>query len=167
MTLIAAPSDAEPRTAPGDAAVPDPDLSRFAKAQDAVYPQVLAELRACRKATHWMWFVFPQIAGLGHSDMARRYALQDAAEARAYLADPVLGARLREAVGLLLNCSSNSATQVLGSPDDLKLRSCLTLFQAAATSDEDSALFAAALAKFFQGKPDAATLDILEPRRRP
>jgi len=141
--------------------VRDPDLSRFTDAQQGVYPQVLRELRACRKASHWMWFVFPQIAGLGHSPTARRYAITDAAEASAYLADPVLGARLRDVTRLVLNCAAGSPAAIFGAPDDLKFRSCLTLFHAVATAPADQGLFAAALARFFAGQPDAATLQIL------
>ena len=125
-----------------------PDLSRFRAAQDAVWPAVAGELRDGRKQTHWMWFVFPQVAGLGHSAMARRYAIQDAAEARAYLADPVLGQRLRDGVTLLLAHAGRDIRMILGTPDDLKLRSCLTLFEAVAANEADRALFASALATF-------------------
>jgi uncharacterized protein (DUF1810 family) len=146
--------------------VQDQDLSRFTAAQRDVYPRVLVELRACRKASHWMWFVFPQIAGLGRSEMAMRFAIADAAEAAAYLDDPLLGARLREVTALMLACDGVSATGVLGSPDDLKFRSSLTLFGAVATSPADRELFKAALARFFGGAPDSATLTILEAQGR-
>jgi uncharacterized protein (DUF1810 family) len=142
--------------------LPDPDLSRFTTAQRAVYPRVLAELRGGRKASHWMWFIFPQIAGLGHSEMARRFAIADAAEAVAYLDHPVLGARLREATALMLARDGVSATEVLGSPDDLKFRSSLTLFKAVATSPADRDLFTQGLARFFGAAPDPATLAILD-----
>jgi uncharacterized protein (DUF1810 family) len=145
----------------GDVDVPEPDLSRFLAAQDDVYPQVLGELQACRKTSHWIWFIFPQIAGLGQSDMARRYAIADLAEASAYLTHPVLGPRLRAVTSLMLACGGASARAVLGAPDDVKFRSCLTLFQAVAASAEDKALFAAGLDQFFDGLPDPATLSIL------
>jgi uncharacterized protein (DUF1810 family) len=137
------------------------DLSRFVDAQRDVYPRVLAELRACRKTSHWMWFIFPQIAGLGYSEIAQRFAIADADEAAAYLEDPLLGPRLREVTALMLACPAASATEVLGSPDDLKFRSCLTLFSAVATSPAARELFMTALARFFGGTPDAATLTIL------
>jgi uncharacterized protein (DUF1810 family) len=146
--------------------VPEPDLGRFLAAQDAVYPQVLGELQACRKTSHWMWFIFPQIAGLGQSDMARRYAIADLAEAAAYLNHPVLGPRLRTVTSLMLACGSPSARQVLGSPDDTKFRSSLTLFQAVAASPEDEALFTAGLERFFDGAADQATLSILAAQDR-
>ncbi len=131
------------------------NLDRFVAAQEPIYPDVLAELRAGRKASHWMWFVFPQIAGLGSSPTARHFALRSVDEARAYLDHPVLGTRLRECVGILLGMEENSAFAIFGSPDDLKLRSSLTLFAAAAP---DEMMFAEALKKFFGGIPDDATL---------
>jgi uncharacterized protein (DUF1810 family) len=139
----------------------EPDLSRFVAAQHDIYPQVLRELQACRKTTHWMWFIFPQIAGLGQSEMARRYAIVDAAEASAFLKHPVLGARLRAVTALMLVCDAASAQQVLGAPDDMKFRSSLTLFKTVAETFEDKALFAYGLERFFDGKPDPATLAIL------
>jgi uncharacterized protein (DUF1810 family) len=144
--------------------VPDLELTRFLAAQDAVYPQVLGELQACRKASHWMWFIFPQIAGLGQSDMARRYAIVDLAEASAYLKHPILGPRLRAVTCLMLACGEVSATQVFGAPDDMKFRSSLTLFQAAAASAEDEALFATGLKRFFSAAADPATTSILHGR---
>lgn len=134
------------------------DLERFVTAQDAVWPDVQAELAAGEKRSHWMWFVFPQLAGLGSSAMARQYALHSLDEARAWLAHPLLGARLREALGLLLAVPERSALQILGSPDDLKLCSCLTLFNAAAPGED---LFARALQRFYGGRPDARTLALL------
>lgn len=133
------------------------DLQRFVTAQDAVLDDVLAELRAGRKRSHWMWFVFPQLATLGFSPMAKRYGLSSLAEARAYLAHPVLGERLRRCCGLLLQLEGVSASQVLGQPDDLKLRSCLTLFQLAAP-DED--LFRQCLERFYDGQPDGSTVEL-------
>jgi uncharacterized protein (DUF1810 family) len=127
------------------------DLDRFVEAQEPVIAAALAELRRGRKESHWMWFVFPQIAGLGRSPTAKLYAIRSLAEARAYLAHPVLGARLREGVALLLGIEGRGATAILGPVDAAKLRSCLTLFAAA---DPDEALFPAALAKYFGGQPD-------------
>jgi uncharacterized protein (DUF1810 family) len=133
----------------------DPD--RFVSAQRAVWAQVKSELAAGRKASHWMWFVFPQLAGLGRSEMARRYGLGSVAEARAYLAHPVLGPRLREAVELLMRHADRPAEAILGATDAMKLRSCLTLFMLAAPDDP---LFAAALRAFHAGAPDPATLGL-------
>ena len=133
------------------------DLQRFVDAQSAVYRQVCAELVVGRKMSHWMWFVFPQFTGLGHSAMAQRYAIGSKAQAQAYWAHPVLGPRLKQCTGLVLAVDGRSAHEIFGSPDDLKFRSCMTLF-AHATSE---ALFTRALEKFFEGRPDAATLDLL------
>jgi uncharacterized protein (DUF1810 family) len=113
--------------------VDDPyDLQRFVAAQAAVYPEVLAELGAGEKRSHWMWFIFPQLAGLGRSATARRYALSSLAEARAYLAHPLLGARLRECTQLVNEVTGRSAAQIFGFPDELKFHSCMTLFAHAA-----------------------------------
>ena len=133
-------------------------LDRFVAAQDRVYAQVLAELRAGEKRSHWMWFVFPQLAGLGSSPMARRYALSGAVEARAYLAHPVLGARLKECTRLVLEAPARSVGEFFGHPDDFKLRSCLTLFAALAP---DEPVFAAALRRWFDGRGDPRTLELL------
>ncbi|SDN91247.1 Uncharacterized protein, DUF1810 family [Methylobacterium phyllostachyos] len=131
------------------------DLGRFVEAQDGVYEHALAELQAGAKRSHWMWFVFPQIAGLGSSPMAQRYAIGSLNEARAYLAHPVLGERLRACTTAVNRVSGRSAHAIFGSPDDMKFRSSLTLFSAAAP---DEPLFAEALAKYFNGEPDAKTL---------
>ncbi|NVE01668.1 DUF1810 domain-containing protein [Massilia sp. BJB1822] len=133
------------------------DLQRFISAQRDVYPSVLDELRAGCKRSHWMWFIFPQIAGLGHSAMAQRYALSGLDEARAYLDHALLGARLRECCALLLQ-AEHSAHAIFGATDEMKLRSSLTLFAAAAPAET---LFAACLRQFFDGRPDAATLQRL------
>lgn len=130
-------------------------LWRFVAAQDPVYPNVVAELRAGQKRSHWMWFVFPQIAGLGFSAMAQRYAIGSLAEAVAYLAHPVLGRRLRECTALVLAVPDRSAHAIFGSPDDVKFHSSMTLFAQAAP---DEALFHEALQKYFGGAPDGATL---------
>jgi uncharacterized protein (DUF1810 family) len=136
--------------------MPDPHhLDRFVAAQAPVIGQVLDELRDGHKRTHWMWFVFPQLRGLGTSSMAGRFGIASPDEARAYLAHPVLGPRLRECCALLLNVPDRSAHDILGSPDDLKLRSCLTLFSLAAPQEP---LFRACLDRFYGGEPDSRTL---------
>lgn len=136
----------------------DEGLERFVTAQARAWPVAEAELAAGAKAGHWMWFVFPQVAGLGASDMARRYAIADLAEARAYLAHPLLGGRLRRGVALMLGHPGRSARAILGRPDDLKFRSCLTLFRAAAAGTADRALFQQGLDVFYGGAPDPLTL---------
>jgi uncharacterized protein (DUF1810 family) len=135
----------------------DIDLQRFVEAQVGNYPAALSELRAGRKRTHWMWYVFPQIAGLGHSAMAQRYAIASRAEADAYLAHDVLGPRLRDCTQAVLAVPDKTANAILGSPDDIKFRSSMTLFDAVAPLD----IFGAALARFFRGQRDPATLDRL------
>ena len=134
------------------------NLSRFVQAQARNYGDAIAELRAGRKTSHWMGYVCPQIAGLGSSPMAQTYAIGSLAEARAYLAHPVLGARLRECVAAVLAVQGRSAHEIFGAPDDLKLRSSLTLFAAA---DPDEPLFRRALEAFFGGAPDPRTLELL------
>ncbi len=138
------------------------DLERFVVAQAPVIERVRIELQRGRKQSHWMWFVFPQIAGLGHSLMAQRYAIASLAEARAYLAHPLLGARLRECTGFVLATHGKTVHDIFGSPDDLKFRSCMTLFADAAPDEE---LFAAALAKYFSGVADAATVSLIRDAR--
>jgi uncharacterized protein (DUF1810 family) len=135
----------------------DTDLARFVEAQDGLYPRALAELRAGAKRSHWMWFVFPQIAGLGRSETARFYAIRSAAEARAYLAHPLLGPRLVEATAAVV-AAAGSAVAILGAIDAIKLRSSMTLFAAVA---DDPAPFRRALDRFFDGEPDPATLALL------
>ena len=139
------------------------NLQRFVDAQEPVFAEVRAELRAGCKRGHWMWFVFPQIAGLGHSATARFYAISSRAEAAAYLAHPILGPRLRECCRLVTLVEGRSARQIFGSPDDMKFRSSLTLFAAVASSDaagaaSDNAIFTSALEKYFGGAPDELTL---------
>jgi len=131
------------------------DLQRFVDAQNRVYETVAAELRSGRKRTHWMWFIFPQIAGLGHSAMAQRYAISSLSEAAAYLEHGILGPRLRECTRLITLVEGRSAHDILGSPDDMKLHSCLTLFSNAAPEDQ---VFRHALEKYFGGKQDPATI---------
>lgn len=135
------------------------ELQRFVDAQSPVYAQALAELRAGAKASHWMWFVFPQLRGLGHSSMAQHYGLADAAEARAYWRHPLLGVRLAECTAAMLALEGRSARQVLGTPDDLKFRSCMTLFAQVAP---DEPAFARALDRYFDGVPDPRTLALLQ-----
>lgn len=131
------------------------DLDRFVRAQDPVYSDVLAELRTGKKRTHWMWFVFPQIAGLGQSEMARTYAIASSDEAAAYLAHPVLGPRLRECARLVATHSDMDVADIFGGPDDRKFHSSMTLFNDIAP---DEAVFQTCLDQFFDGRPDAATL---------
>jgi len=138
-----------------------PDLIRFLDAQDQIYAQVVEELTNGRKQTHWMWFIFPQIAGLGRSTMTQHYAIRDLDQARRYLADSILGHRLREVVRLMINHNGKSALEILGSPDDMKLRSSLTLFREAASNESDRALFTEALDQFYGGEADARTLELL------
>jgi uncharacterized protein (DUF1810 family) len=134
------------------------DLSRFVEAQDPVYDQVVEELRAGRKRSHWMWFVFPQIDGLAHSATAKRYAISGLDEARAYLAHDVLGPRLFECSQLIADIDGRSIEDILGYPDNLKLRSSMTLFaQASGVND----VFTAVLHKYFDGEPDSRTLELL------
>jgi uncharacterized protein (DUF1810 family) len=142
----------------------DADLIRFLEAQDQIYQQVVAELTNGRKETHGMWFIFPQLTGLGRSGMAQHYAIHDVDQAKRYLADPILGARLRQAVRLLMDQKGKSAFEILGSPDDLKLRSCLTLFREAASQDTDRTLFTKALDQLYRGEADRRTLELLGPR---
>ncbi len=136
-------------------------LARFVEAQQPVYEEVLAELEAGRKETHWIWFVFPQLRGLGASATARYYGIADLEEARAYLAHPVLGPRLREATLRLLAHEGSDLRAMLGSPDDLKFRSCMTLFREASTRAEDRRLFQRALDVFCEGRDDGRTLALL------
>jgi putative acetyltransferase len=134
------------------------DLERFVRAQEGVYADALSELRDGRKRSHWMWFVFPQLEGLGTSAMARAYAIRSADEAKAYLSDPVLGPRLTECCEAALAIEGRSARDIFGTPDDLKLRSCATLFAAVSTDDS---VFHRILETFFDGEPDARTLALM------
>ena len=130
------------------------DLDRFAEEQTHAYDGALEELRRGRKTGHWIWFIFPQIAGLGHSAMSQRFAIRSLDEARAYLAHPVLGARLRECAEILLELEGRTAEAVLGSTDAMKLRSSMTLFHRAAPDDP---LFSQVLDRYFDGAPDGLT----------
>ncbi|HYE18934.1 MAG TPA: DUF1810 domain-containing protein [Tepidisphaeraceae bacterium] len=142
---------------------PDPfDLARFVDAQsDGVYETALAELRAGQKRSHWMWFIFPQLRGLGSSSMAQHYAIQSRDEAAAYLAHPLLGHRLTECAEALLAVEGRTALQILGSPDDLKLKSCATLFAAVAPA---GSVFDQLLDKYYARERDRRTLDLLPAR---
>ena len=140
----------------------DNDLDHFIPAQQSVLAQVVAELNAGRKETHWMWFIFPQLAGLGHSPTAKFYAIKDLRHAQRYLADPVLGSRLRQHVGLLLQHTDKTAHDILGAPDDRKLQSCLTLFKAASSTQDDRDLFEKGLRRFYSGEPDRHTLELIQ-----
>jgi uncharacterized protein (DUF1810 family) len=133
-------------------------LERFVEAQEGIYARALAELRAGKKRSHWMWFIFPQIAGLGHSAMAQMYALASLDEAKAYLAHPLLGPRLRECCEAVLAVDGKSAHAIFGSPDDLKFRSSLTLFAEAAPS---ATVFSDLLRKYYSGEADLLTLQKL------
>ena len=133
-------------------------LQRFVDAQARVFDDVLAELRNGRKRSHWMWFIFPQIAGLGSSPMAERYAISGRKEAEAYLQHPLLGPRLKQCTDLVNQVSGRTLDEIFGYPDDLKFRSSVTLFAGVAPGEE---VFQAALKKYFGGEPDTATLALL------
>lgn len=134
------------------------DLERFVTAQESVFDRVHAELRDGRKRSHWMWFIFPQIAGLGQSSMSRRYAIADLDEAAAYLAHPVLGTRLRQCCYLVLEIERRSLAEIFGEIDAVKFRSCMTLFSRVPDSDP---VFTLALQQYCDGKPDPKTLELL------
>jgi len=138
-----------------------PDLEHFVAAQEPVWEQVLQELKAGRKVSHWMWFIFPQHVELGRSQMARRFGLASLGEAQAYLAHPVLGPRLREAAELVQAVKGKTAFEIFSSPDDMKLRSSMTLFHAV---DAATPVFGQVLTKYFGGRPDERTLELLKGR---
>lgn len=140
------------------------DLQRFVDAQEDDYAQALAEIRAGRKMSHWIWYVFPQLKGLGRSYLADYYGISGMQEAQAYLAHPVLGARLREIARATLALDASDPVSVMGDIDALKLRSCLTLFREAAVDAADRALFQALLDKWHHGESDRVTLRMLEQR---
>jgi uncharacterized protein (DUF1810 family) len=132
------------------------DLQRFVRAQEVNFDSARDELRRGRKVSHWMWYVFPQIEGLGHSPTSQKFAIKSKAEALAYLAHPVLGARLKECTEIVNALQGRSAHQIFGSPDDMKLRSSMTLFHEASPETD---IFGEALAKYFDGEPDRRTLE--------
>ena len=137
------------------------DLDRFVQAQNRDYDTALVEIRNGRKHSHWMWYIFPQFEGLGSSAMSLRYAIRSVAEARAYLGHPVLGQRLRECAEAVLSISGGSAREIFGSPDDLKLRSSATLF---AVVSPDGSVFHRILDRYFEGKQDPRTLELVGSR---
>ena len=134
------------------------ELNRFVRAQEDSYPAALSELKAGQKRSHWMWYVFPQIDGLGQTSMSKRYSIKSLDEAKEYLQHPVLGARLKECVDAILGINNRSASEIFGFPDDLKLKSSMTLFEQAA---EDDSVFSSVLDKYYQGERDRRTLDLL------
>jgi uncharacterized protein (DUF1810 family) len=134
------------------------ELNRFVQAQEKVYPRALTEIKRGRKRSHWMWFIFPQIDGLGHSSTARFYAIKSEDEAKAYLDHPLLGTRLIECGEALLKIQGASAAEIFGYPDDLKLRSSMTLFASVA---EPNSVFSRVLERYYQGQPDPQTLELL------
>jgi len=143
--------------------VSDPyDLNRFVRAQEQSYEQALSELERGRKQSHWMWYVFPQFDGLGSSPTSKLYSIKSMAEARAYLEHPVLGPRLAECAEAMLAVDGKSARAILGSPDDMKLKSCATLF---AHVSPPGSVFERLLDKFYDGERDAATLRLLSTAR--
>jgi uncharacterized protein (DUF1810 family) len=149
-----------------DAVVARYNLERFVEAQAGVYEQVCAELRAGQKRSHWMWFVFPQIRGLGSSEMAMRYAISGREEARAYLDHPVLGPRLQECAGIVVELEGRTVEEIFGYPDDLKFHSSMTLFSEAAAlfaevEGSSKSVFHKALKKYFGGKTDRRTLELI------
>ncbi|QLH83781.1 DUF1810 domain-containing protein [Halosimplex pelagicum] len=136
------------------------ELQRFVEAQDPVIDTVKKELRSGRKRTHWMWFIFPQMEGLGSSQKAQQYAISSRGEAQAYLSHPILGPRLRECTELVNEVEGRSANEIFGSPDDLKFRSSMTLFDAVANNPTP---FRTALKQYYDNEPDSKTLQLLEP----
>ena len=142
---------------PGGAGDPH-NLSRFVQAQEDDYEQALAEIRSGRKRSHWMWYIFPQIDGLGFSSTSRRYSIKSVAEAEAYLSHPVLGPRLVECAEATLRVEGRSAFEIFGSPDEMKLRSCATLFACVAPA---GSVFDRLIDKYFQGQRDGKTLHLL------
>ena len=135
------------------------DLSRFLKAQEKDYDTALSEIRSGQKRSHWMWYIFPQIHGLGHSGISQYYSIQSLKEAMDYIHDPVLGRRLIEISNALLELKTSDPHLVFGSPDDMKLRSCMTLFE---TADPNEPVFGQILEKYYGGNCDKRTLEILK-----
>lgn len=135
------------------------ERNRFHRMHEMYFDAALSEIRLGRKTSHWMWYIFPQLRGLGHSDMADYYGIADLAEAKAYAADPVLGARLREISQAILEQPNNDAREVLGGTDAMKLRSCMTLFELA---DPEHDVYGKVLDRFYGGKRDRRTLEMLK-----
>ena len=134
------------------------DLDRFLEAQESDYARALAEIKSGRKRSHWMWYIFPQIAGLGYSSTSKFYAIRNRTEAESYLAHPILGARIVEISNALLEIEEKTANQIFGSPDDMKLKSSMTLFGAL---DETNPVFRKVLEKYFDGEEDRRTLELI------
>ena len=134
-------------------------LNRFVKAQENTYQYAFSEIERGKKETHWMWFIFPHISGLGHSETARYYAIKDIKEAELYLRHPVLGKRLTDISKLLLKIQGKSAREIFGKPDDLKLRSCMTLFGALENTDP---VFQEVIDRYFDGQKDEKTLELVQ-----
>lgn len=135
------------------------DLGRFIKAQDFVYQQVIKELKNGKKTSHWMWYIFPQVAGLASSSIAQLYSIKSLKEAEEYLADPVLNSRLNECCNIILNLAGRTVNQIFGSPDNMKLLSSMTLFEHASTSKKP---FSLVIEKYFNNERDAKTVDIIK-----
>lgn len=135
------------------------NLERFVRAQSPVFEEACSELRTGRKTGHWMWFIFPQVSGLGHSDMSRAFAIHSREEAVAFLNHPVLGPRLYECTGIVNNLDNLDVREIFGDVDAMKFRSCMTLFSSVATGEQP---FIIALQKYFGGKPDQRTIDLLK-----
>lgn len=136
------------------------DLNRFIKAQETSFEEALSEIKSGRKRSHWMWYIFPQYKGLGFSEKSTYYSINHLDEAKAYLNHPILGERLKFITNELLALNENNANKVFGRPDDLKLKSCMTLFATIDTSEEN--IFNAVLDKFFNGQPDLKTLTLIK-----
>ncbi len=148
----------------GNVMMTDPyHLQRFVDAQASCFAQVRTELVAGQKRSHWMWFIFPQMRGLGSSPMAQRFAISGLEEAKAYLVHPILASRLRDCTSLVNAVAGRSIGDIFGYPDDLKFHSSVTLFARAASPGPEDQVFAEALAKYFDGVPDQATMDLLHP----
>ena len=142
----------------------DDDLDRFVRAQDGIYEVALAEIASGRKRSHWMWFIFPQFAGLGSSPASAHFAIRSEDEARAYLSHPILGPRLRQCAEALLSLTGRTASEIFGFPDDVKLRSSMTLFASVAGR---GSVFHQVLGRYFEGEPDDRTLNLLAHHRSP
>lgn len=140
----------------------DLDLIRYVDAQAPIFESVVKELRAGRKTSHWMWFIFPQLTDLGRSSKAQYFGIQNLEQARRYLLDPLLGDRLMECVRIMLSHEHKSAHEILGSPDDYKFRSCITLFREVVEESQETTLFTCALDKFYEGKADLGTMKLLD-----
>lgn len=138
------------------------DLGRFVRAQEGIYQQALTELKRGEKRTHWMWFIFPQVDGLGYSATSKQYAIKSVEEAHAYLAHPVLGTRLRECAEVVEAVEGRTALQIFGSPDDMKLKSSATLFAAVAGTGPTNSVFSRILTRYFDGEQDTKTLQLLK-----